>query len=78
MSKKKYNGHESYAAWNVSLWVGNDEGLYSFAREHKRRHSNARDAARAMLEDLQELGIEKTPDGVTYSVHNLTLAIRGL
>lgn len=28
-----YNGHRSWNAWNVSLWLNNDEGLYREARE---------------------------------------------
>jgi len=27
----EYSGHRSWNAWNVSLWIGNDEGLYRFA-----------------------------------------------
>lgn len=28
-----YNGWKNYATWNVALWIGNDEGLYNFAKE---------------------------------------------
>lgn len=26
-----YNGYKNYETWNVCLWIGNDEGLYSLA-----------------------------------------------
>ena len=35
--KREYNGHESWNAWNVALWIGNDEPLYRFALECVRR-----------------------------------------
>jgi len=49
-----YNGHRSWAYWNVSLWIGNDEGLYNLARECVRRTHNRTQAAQAMLEALTE------------------------
>jgi len=27
-----YNGWKNYATWNVALWIGNDEGIYHFAK----------------------------------------------
>jgi len=75
---KEYQGHESYNAWNVSLWIGNDEGLYLLAKALKRQHKTAREAAAAMLEHFNESGVDKTPDGVRYTKHTIELAMRGL
>ena len=34
----EYQGHRSKAAWNVALWISNDEPLYRFAIDTKRRY----------------------------------------
>jgi hypothetical protein len=73
-----YNGHPSWAYWNVALWFGNDEGLYSMARDYIRRTRTRDDAARAILETLTECGITATPDGAKYSLAKVRHAIRGL
>lgn len=69
-----YNGHPSYAAWNVSLWIGNDESLYQLARECIRRNRTRDQAAREMLAYLPE----RTPDGVPYTLTNVRRAMVGL
>lgn len=66
----EYNGHRSRAAWNVSLWINNDESLYRWARELRQKHS-ARRAARIMLESLPA----RTPDGYRYTVTSIAEAI---
>lgn len=74
---KKYNGHASYNAWNVSLWVNNDESIYNMAREYARNMK--RDAAAlAMLEALADMGITQTPDGVPYTKTNIKRAMCGM
>lgn len=30
---KSYNGHRSWNAWNVALWIGNTESIYNYAME---------------------------------------------
>jgi hypothetical protein len=57
-----YNGWKNWETWNVVLWIGNDEGLYSLARECK---SYSR-----FCESLKEIGGEiafQTPDGVAWN-----------
>lgn len=49
-----YNGHPSYAHWNVALWAGNDEGLYRALVRMKK------DEAVSFL--MSEF--PRTPDGV--------------
>ena len=48
---------------NVALWLGNDEGLYNFARQLGRAHPTRKAAARAFVLELQDMGIFGTPDG---------------
>lgn len=66
-----YNGHKNYNAWNIALWLGNNESLYHLARWCIRTSDNRNQAARKMMEHLPE----KTPDGVVYTVTNVRLAI---
>lgn len=72
-----YNGHRSWNAWNVSLWINNDEGLYRQARALCM--VNSRDvAAQLMLDDLNACGITKTPDGASYNKTCIREAMRGI
>jgi hypothetical protein len=32
MTDTTYNGWTNYETWNVALWIGNDEGIYNFAK----------------------------------------------
>ena len=72
----KYNGHKNYNHWNVSLWINNDEGLYSWARELKREMGADR-AARYFLEAMRDEG-GKTPDGAPYSLSAIRAAMVGM
>lgn len=76
--KKQYNGHEGWRAWNVALWIANDEGLYRQAKLYRNTKSTIVKAAEAMFEFLTSAGITETPDGAKYSKHNLKLAMRDL
>lgn len=74
---KPYNGHASWNAWNVSLWIGGDYGLYSMAREYAARGPTRVEAARRMVADLASVGVTKTPDGAPYCVTNVRRAMAG-
>lgn len=74
-----YNGYRSYNAWNVSLWLNNDEGLYSLMIEHVRNIKPRQAAAHALHHYLtEECGLSQTPDGVPFTVTNIREAMTGL
>lgn len=73
-----YNGHKNYNFWNVSLWIGNDEGLYRMALSHIAAAYTKDGAAAEMVAELKECGITKTPDGAPYSLSAVRAALRGL
>lgn len=66
-----YNGHRSWNAWNVSLWINNEEPLYRLAQQCCRR---SRTLAAATHELMQFLPT-KTPDGAEYNATCVQLAI---
>ena len=70
-----YQGHASKAAWNVALWIANDEGLYRLALEHIRRAKTRNEAAENMLADLAACGVTQTPDGHKYSKSTIRAAM---
>ena len=73
-----YNGHASWAQWNVSLWISNDEGLYAMARRYAKYHPR-RGAAKAMLKDLNDSQVFKTPpDGARYTYTTIERAMTGI
>lgn len=41
----KYNGHRSWNAWNVALWLNNDEGLYRMMKDYISQHKTKARAA---------------------------------
>ena len=70
----QHNGHRSWNAWNVSLWLNNDEGLYNLMLDCIKETKNKRRAAQNMLSELPE----KTPDGANYNVTCVMEAMQGL
>lgn len=71
---KPFNGYPSWSAWNVSLWINNDEGLYNWAKDSV-KGLGYKKAAEHMHRVLVN---EKTPDGAKYSARAIRLAIRGM
>lgn len=81
MARKEYNGHESWNAWNVALWIGNDEWLYNLAMECiklPRKDGRPVTAKYAATRFNRLCGETKTPDGAKYSHRSVMLAMQGL
>ena len=74
---KPYNGHPSYNAWNVALWIGNDEGLYNAAKYYRQIHG-LRGGAEAFIAQMERMGQPRTGDGVRWTVTNVMRAMRDL
>jgi len=77
---KPYNGHRSWNAWNVSLWIANEEPLYRSAcdivqRVVKLKGKSYNLAARLFIE---QTGLTRTPDGAKYNRLAVKLALEGL
>jgi len=71
---KEYNGHRSWNAWNVALWLENDESLYRFAMDCLNKRSISSATRRFMV----PMGGERTPDGAIYNYLSVRLALEGL
>lgn len=62
----EYNGWKNYETWNVALWIGNDEFLYSEAKR-ARSYGPFVKAMRSYQDpEVNNLCFE-TPDGVKWS-----------
>lgn len=61
--EKEYNGWSNHSTWNVALWIGNDEGIYNFAKYF----SNYLDFVAGMKKVSEGSLAFETPDGVSWT-----------
>lgn len=73
---KTYNGHRSWNAWNVSLWINNDEFTYKFARHLI--NNSSRQSINHAVKVMQILLPSKTPDGADYNKLSIKLVLLDL
>ena len=71
---KSYNGYRSWNAWNVSLWINNDEAIYNTAKNLVEKMGIYR-AANALLADYLP---RRTPDGAVYNLKSIIGAIKDI
>jgi len=70
---KQYNGHRSWNAWNVALWISSDCELYTDAICLMQRFDLDRAAAVFVMEHPKY-----TPDGAQYTKLAVKLAMEEL
>jgi hypothetical protein len=58
-----FNGWKNYETWNVTVWIGNDYGLYCSMLDYTERVDDP--TYREFVEYLG-VGDETTPDGVAW------------
>lgn len=77
----QFNGHRSWNAWNVSLWINNDEDLYSIATEcvtkltPQGKKPTLGMAVRRFMESFEG---EFTPDKARYNHKSVEAALKDL
>ena len=60
----KYNGWTDWTTWNVALWINNDQGFYSIAKE-------CQNYADFLYEMQAMIGSFATPDGADWGEANI-------
>lgn len=69
-----YQGRRSWNAWNVSLWIANEEPLYRFAMDCLKGHT----MTQAVRRFMRDMGGQRTPDGGVYNATCVREALAGL
>ena len=71
---KSYNGHRSWNAWNVCLWIYNEENIYKCARDLVKKYG-VKKATKLFIRDYLP---HKTPDGAIYNNLCVKLALEDM
>ena len=71
MNTQTYNGWANYETWNVTLWIGNDWGLYQLACDVVRDGGNYQDLINAIKSNVGAAWSAKTPDNVAWDDVNI-------
>jgi hypothetical protein len=72
---REYEGHRSWACWNVALYIANDYATYQEAVRLMRQYKgNSQRCASILRRSLPA----RTPDGARYSQLAVRLALEGL
>ena len=71
MNTQTYNGWANYETWNVTLWIGNDWGLYQLACDVVRDGGNYQDLINVIKSNLGAAWSAKTPDNVAWDDVNI-------
>lgn len=76
---KTYNGHRSWNAWNVALWINNDERIYHIATDciKKAKNGITHRLGLAAYYFMKSFEGAKTPDGAIYNHLSVKLALEG-
>ena len=62
--RTEYNGWADRTTWNCALWIGNDEGLYNWAKD-------IRDYG-MFIDTMRMFGMKQTPDGAKWEEADFT------
>ena len=73
---RAHEGYRSWNAYNVALWVHNDLETRDLALLCRKRHRRISAAANMMLRALGPKA--RTPDGASYNLKNVTIALSEL
>ena len=71
MSAQTYNGWANYETWNVTLWIGNDWGLYQLACDVVRDGGTYGDLVKNIQSNVGAAWAAQTPDNVAWDDVNI-------